>query len=73
MISEQSLDDTGFVATLGEMDTLASTLEGIHGIHASAVAEFFADAHGQEGDRERLRAWTRVAGLIKQRENERLG
>ena len=73
MTCEVSMEDAEFSTTLGEIRTLASTLEGAHGIHAHAVAEFFADAHGQEGDRGRLRAWSTVAGLIKQREHERLG
>ena len=73
MISEHSLDDTEFNTTLSEIRNLACTLEGLHGVHAYDVAEFFAEAHGQEGDRGRLRAWTTVAGLIRQREHERLG
>ena len=72
-MSEQILTDSEFESTIGQIQTLASTLEGIHGIYAADVAEFFAEAHGQEGDRGRLRAWSTVAGLIKQREHERLG
>ena len=71
--SEQILNEGEFDATIGQIQNLASTLEAIHGIYAADVAEFFADAHGQEGDRGRLRAWSTVAGLIKQREYERLG
>ena len=71
-MAEQNSADSDFAATLGQMRTLASTLEAIHGVHAVEVAKFFAEAHGQEGDRGRLRAWTMVAGLIQQREYERL-
>ncbi len=63
---------SNFEVTVGEIRTLASTLEAIHGVHAAEVAEFYADAHGQEGDRGRLRAWSTVAGLIRRRESERL-
>ena len=72
-MSEQILTDGDFDSTIGQIQTLASTLEAIHGIYAADVAVFFAEAHGQEGDRGRLRAWSTVAGLIKQREDERLG
>ena len=64
--------ESSFEATVGEIRTLASTLEAIHGVHAAEVADFYADAHGQEGDRGRLRALSTVAGLIRRREIERL-
>jgi len=72
-MSERNFSAGEFDATIGQIRTLATTLEAIHGVYAAEVAEFFADAHGQEGDRGRLRAWTTVAGLIRQREHERLG
>lgn len=71
-MTEHNSTEGDFDATLGQIRTLASTLEAIHGVYAAEVAEFFADAHGQEGDRGRLRAWSSVAGLIRQREFERL-
>lgn len=71
-MSGSIITESSFEATVGEIRTLASTLESIHGVHAAAVAEFYADAHGQEGDRGRLRAWSTVAGLIRRREIERL-
>ena len=51
---------------------MAEVLEGRHGIHAAAVADFFATYHGENGDAPRAWAWSGVAELVRDRERTRL-
>lgn len=55
-----------------EMKTMAALLEGRHGAHAAAVAEFLATLHDQSGDPARSWAWAGVAALVRKRERTRL-
>jgi hypothetical protein len=55
-----------------EAELMAVVLEGRHGNHAAAVAEFFASLHRQHGDCGRSKAWAAVADLVRRRENDRL-
>lgn len=56
----------------GEMDAMASVLEGRHGIWAAEVAEFFATAHSLRGDKSRSGAWSGVADSVRRKAEERL-
>lgn len=56
-----------------EVETMAEVLESRHGQHAAAVAEFFADVHGQRGDAGRCWAWSGVAERVRLRERARHG
>ena len=55
-----------------EVDSMASLLEGEHGILAAEVAEFFATHHSLGGDAGRSWAWTGVAERIREREQKRV-
>jgi hypothetical protein len=57
----------------GEVDAMASVLEGRHGRFAAEVADFFSTLHSQHGDAGRCWAWAGVAELIRKRERERVG
>ncbi len=54
-----------------DVETMASVLEGRHGVFASEVADFFSSVHSQEGDAGRCWAWAGVAELIRKRERDR--
>lgn len=56
----------------GEVEMMASVLEGRHGVHASDVARFFADVSAHNGDAPRSWAWTAVAEHVRRREDARL-
>lgn len=64
--------DEDVTPTPGEVQTMASVLEGRHGTHAAEVADFFAEAHGQQGDAGRCWAWAGVAEVVRRREQMRL-
>lgn len=55
-----------------DVAAMAEVLESRHGIHAAAVADFFASYHGEKGDAARAWAWTGVAEVVRNRERERL-
>lgn len=59
-------------ALASELRTMASVLEGRHGVLAVAVAEFLASSHRQTNDNERGAAWARVADIVRERESLRL-
>ena len=56
----------------GESEAMAGALESRHGVHAAAVAEFFSDYHGQNGNLRRSWAWARVADKVRHRQRARL-
>ena len=58
--------------TPDEVDSVAVLLEGMHGVHAADVAEFFATKHSLDGDAGRSWAWNGVAERVRQREQCRL-
>ena len=55
-----------------DVEFMAATLEGRHGLHAADVAEFFSNVHSQQGDAGRSWAWAGVAELVRRRETTRL-
>lgn len=57
---------------LGDVDFMATVLEGRHGTHAAGVAEFFSQLHDRRGDAGRSWAWAGVAHKVRLRETERL-
>lgn len=54
-----------------EVEGMASTLEGRHGVHAADVAEFFSVFHSQRGDAGRCWAWAGVAEMVRRRAAKR--
>jgi hypothetical protein len=57
---------------LGESEVMAQALESRHGVHAAAVADFFATFHDQNGDFGRSCAWSRVAATVRRRHKVRI-
>jgi hypothetical protein len=55
-----------------DVEFMAATLEGRHGLHAADVAEFFSNLHGHRGDAGRSWAWAGVADLVRKREQDRM-
>jgi hypothetical protein len=51
---------------------MAEVLEGRHGVHAAAVADFFSTHHSISGDTGRCWAWAGVAEAIRRRDLERM-
>lgn len=66
------IDTTDPTPTPRDVAAMAEVLEGRHGLHAAAVAEFFASYHGEKGDAGRAWAWSGVAELVRIRERARL-
>ncbi len=64
--------DEDATPTPREVEFMAATLEGRHGLHAADVAEFFSSLHSEKGDAGRSWAWAGVAELVRQRERRRL-
>lgn len=64
--------DEDVTPTPREVDTMASVLEGRHGLHAAEVAEFFSSFHSHKGHAGRCWAWAGVAEKVRQRERQRL-
>ncbi len=58
--------------TPGEVDMMATALEGRHGVAAEEVAQFFVDWNAQHTDAGRSWAWAAVAERIRQRTSRRL-
>lgn len=65
--------DDDATPTPRDVEFMAQTLEGRHGLHAAEVAEFFASLHSERGDAGRSWAWAGVAELVRQRERVRVG
>jgi hypothetical protein len=63
------LDDV--TPALGEVETMASVLEGRHGVWAADVADFFATFHSLKGDAARSWAWAGVAEVARRRAEAR--
>jgi hypothetical protein len=63
--------DADVTPTPRDVETMASALEGRHGLFAAEVAEFFSSVHSQDGDAGRCWAWAGVAELIRKRERDR--
>lgn len=64
--------ETDPTPTPRDVAAMAEVLEGRHGFHAAAVADFFACYHGEKGDAARAWAWSGVAELVRNRERARL-
>lgn len=64
--------DEDVTPTPRDVEFMAATLEGRHGLHAAEVAEFFSSVHSEKGDAGRSWAWAGVAELVRQRERRRL-
>jgi len=64
--------DEDATPTPAEVETMASVLEGRHGVLAAEVADFFAAVHSQQGDAGRCWAWAGVAEIVRRREQVRL-
>ena len=64
--------DKDVTPTPREVATMASVLEGKHGLHAADIAEFFSTVHSQSGDAGRCWAWAGVAETIRKRQNRRM-
>jgi hypothetical protein len=56
---------------LGEVEIMASVLEGRHGVLAADVADFFATFHSTKGDAARSWAWAGVAEVARRRAEAR--
>ncbi|KUO63199.1 MAG: hypothetical protein APF80_14190 [Alphaproteobacteria bacterium BRH_c36] len=54
-----------------EVEFMAATLEGRHGLLAAQIADFFSTLHGHQGDAGRSWAWAGVAELVRKRQGER--
>lgn len=59
--------------TPSEVDSMASALEGRHGVHAEHVAQFFSDWNAQHGDASRSWAWAAVTQKVRMRTSQRMG
>lgn len=55
-----------------DVQAMAETLEGQHGVLAADVAEFFSTFHSLKGDAGRCWAWAGVAEAVRHREAQRL-
>jgi hypothetical protein len=55
-----------------EFEAMATVLEARHGLHAAAVADFFASLLVENGEESRSHAWADVAERVRERELERL-
>ncbi len=64
--------DEDATPTPRDVEFMAATLEGRHGLLAADVAEFFASLHSERGDAGRSWAWAGVAELVRQRERKRM-
>ncbi len=64
--------DDDATPTPRDVEFMAQTLEGRHGLLAAEVAEFFASVHSERGDAGRSWAWAGVAELVRQRERVRV-
>jgi hypothetical protein len=64
--------DVDTTPTPTDVEFMALTLEGRHGVYAAEVADFFADLRGAEGDAGRSWAWAGVAALVRQRLDRRV-
>ena len=64
--------DVDATPTPNDVEFMALTLEGRHGIHAAEVADFFADLRSNAGDAGRSWAWAGVAALVRQRLDRRI-
>lgn len=65
--------DEDTTPTPREVASMASVLEGKHGVWAVDIAEFFSTLHSQSGDAGRCWAWAGVAETIRKRELKRTG
>ena len=64
--------DESAPAEASEIELMASVLEGRHGAFAAEIAEFLAASHRQTSDGQRMRAWSRVAEVVRDRLRTRL-
>ncbi len=65
--------DEDTTPTPRDVESMASVLEGRHGLFAAEIAEFFSSVHSQSGDAGRCWAWQGVAETIRRRERIRIG
>jgi hypothetical protein len=71
-LSAQKYSEQEITTLLGESEAMAQALESRHGVHAAAVAEFFAVFHDQNGDFGRSCAWSKVADRVRERHRVRV-
>lgn len=64
--------DEDATPTPGEVELMASVLEGRHGVHAGEVADFLAELSAQRGDAPRSWAWTAVGLRVRHRCSTRM-
>lgn len=64
--------DQDATPTPKDVEFMAATLEGRHGLYAAGVADFFSNLHGTQGDAGRSWAWAGVAELVRKREQDRM-
>lgn len=64
--------DQDVTPTPREVEMIAETLEGRHGLYAADVAEFFSTQHSLRGDAGRCWAWAGVAETIRRRTEGRV-
>lgn len=64
--------DTETAQTLRETELLVELLEGRHGIHAEAVADFFKIYNEQMGTPSKANLWARLSKRIALRQQLRL-
>lgn len=65
--------DVDATPTPGEVEMMAATLEGRHGVHAEHVAQFFTDWNAHNGDASRSWAWAAVTERVRKRTGTRMG
>ena len=65
--------DEDATPTPRDVESMATVLEGRHGVHAAEVADFFSTLHSQRGDAGRCWAWAGVANMVRRRTVTRLG
>ena len=56
----------------GEVEMMATVLEGRHGVYAEHVAQFFSDWNAKEGDAPRSWAWAAVTEQVRRRTRQRI-
>jgi hypothetical protein len=63
--------DADATPTPNDVNFMVMTLEGQHGTHAAAIAEFYSTMHALRGDAGRSWAWAGVAEAVRRRERVR--
>ncbi len=64
--------DEDVTPTTKDVEVMALTLEGRHGVYAEHVATFFSELNAHNGDASRSWAWAAVCERVRKRTSERL-